>query len=198
MKKLLSAAKGLSGFTVAEIVVVLAVIIGVSSMVLVSFSGLNEGTSINRSVRELALALRKTQNMALAVTQIDVGGSPVIPSAVGVRLKKDEASYFLFADVNPVDNMYNGSTEKISGADTFLQPRVRINRIYNQDNTEYNIAYILFASPEATIILTHNEDPNELPPVTLVSGDRISIEFSTASGQKKTVIIRESGQISIK
>lgn len=178
-----------------EMVVILSIVTAISSVVLFSFSGLSEGAALNRSARELALAIRQAQNMSLAVTQIDVGSPPTpqIPPAVGIRLNTAEPNiFFLFADLPSVDNKYTGASEKIPGTQTTFERRVKINRIIDESGASKPLAHIIFVAPEATLVLT-----DEAGAATL--GEKINIELSSPSGNlKKTVTVRVSGQVSIK
>ena len=178
-----------------EMVVILAIITAVSAVVLFSFTGLNEGTSLNRSVRELALAARQAQNMSLAVTQLEIGSPPApqIPPAVGIRLStEDPERYFLFADLAPVDNRYTGIEEKIENTEKTLERRIKINRITDDDDDDYSAVHIIFVAPEATVVIS-DEDGE------IISGEKIDIELISPSGNLiKTLTVWLSGQISVK
>lgn len=178
-----------------EMVVILSIITGISSIVLFSFTGLNEGASLNRSVRELALAIRQAQNMSLAVTQIEVGSPPVpqIPSAVGVRLSTaDPERYFLFADLDPLDYRYTGDSEKIQNTENIFDRKVRIKKLADDNGTNYPAAHILFTAPEANLVISDGNG-------AVIPGEKIEIELASPSGNlTKTITVRLSGQISIK
>lgn len=184
------------GFTLVEIVVILGIVTAISALVLFGFGGFNEGVSLHRATRKLALDIRRAQNMAIATAQVSVGDpNPAlrIPPAVGVRLDRGEPLlYFLFVDLRPLDFRYGGGGEKISNSNTAFDRGVRIRRLINTDETEYAAVHIIFTSPESDIHITDNNG-NTIP------GDLISVELASASGTtKKTVTIRTSGQISIK
>lgn len=178
-----------------EIVVILAIITALSVVVLFSFTGLNEGAAINRSARELALALRKSQNMSLSVTQITIGTPPLprIPPAVGVLFVKNQSSYFLFADLEPRDNKYTDISEKI-GSDEIMDRNIKISSITDDKGTEYDSIHIIFVAPEAVVLLSDSNGTDLTKTITT-----INIKLITPSGQlNKTVSVRTSGQINIK
>lgn len=178
-----------AGFTMIEVVVMLGIITMISTVVLVSFTGLSEGGAINRASRELALAIRRAQNMSLAVTQVETSSGPKIPDAVGIRLDKAVPSaYFLFVDVVR-DNRYTSDDAKI-GADEALPAGVRINSLLDSSNASYSIVHIMFSAPEAVVAITGTDGTS--------IGDRVEMELSSSSGKKKKVVARTSGQISIK
>lgn len=178
-----------------EMVVILSIITAVSGVALFGFTGLNEGTSLNRSVRELALAARQAQNMSLAVTQLEIGSpsTPQIPPAVGIRLSTgDPERYFLFADLTPADNRYTGIEEKIENTEKTFERRIKIRRIIDGNNSFYSVIHIIFVAPEATVVIS---DENG----AIISGEKINIELiSPSSNLIKTLTVWLSGQISIK
>lgn len=183
-----------AGFTMVEVVVMLSIITAISGIVLASFTGLNEGAILTRSSRELALAIRRAQNMSLAVTQLEVGSPPTpqIPPAVGLFLSlADQSRYFLFADLAPADFKYAGESEKIGNTEGVFERGVRINRMVGSSGP-YTSLHILFSAPEAILRLTDAAGV-EIP------DDAVDVELTTPSGQlKRTLTIRVSGQISIK
>src|SRR3989344_2647880 len=125
---------GREGFTMAEMVIILSIMTVISAIVLFSFTGLSERGAITRSTRELALALRSTQGMALAVTQVEVGVTPVkkIPPAVGIKFIRGTNNYRIFADLKPRDNKYTGGDENIGEART-MEKSVRISSLNYYD-----------------------------------------------------------------
>lgn len=179
-----------------EIVVMLSIVTAISAVVLFSFAGLNEGAALNRSSRELALGIRKAQNMAIAVTEIPVGvvdPTNEVPLAVGIKFSlNDPTHYFLFAERSPLNFKYDGDPEKIVGQDSFLERGVKFNRLIGENGQLHSTIHIIFAAPEADIVLT---DINGNP----IPGDVITLELISPSGQvKKSVTVRTSGQVSIK
>lgn len=189
----------------AEMVVILSIMTVISAIVLFSFTGLSERGAINRSARELALALRSAQGMSLAVTQVGVGSPPVnkIPPAVGIKFIRGTNNYQIFADLNPRDFKYTDSNEKI-GDPKVMEKSVHIDSLIYYDVLgiagSAGAAHIIFAAPEATMEITDSNG------VTLGNGERLEIQLSpsaAASCQEiinpcKKVIVRTSGQINIK
>lgn len=177
------------GFTMIEVVVMLGIVTMISTVVLVSFTGLNEGGAMQRAGRELALAIRRAQNMSLAVTQVETSTGPQIPPAVGIKLDRTNPSgYFLFADMVR-DNKYTPDDAKI-GQDEAFPVGVRVSSLTDSSGASYTFIHLLFAAPEAVVTIT---DTNGVS-----VGDKIDIELSSPSGQKKKVVMRTSGQVSIK
>jgi len=179
-----------------EVVVMLVIITAVSATVLVGFGSTRESASLNRSSRELALAIRRAQNMSLAVTQIDTSAGPKISPAVGVALAQGRETYFLFADLAG-PNKYDGAgDEKIPrDQDLAFERGVRIKSLIYYDDAGRRetvpTAYIIFAAPEAAMTLS---DANGRG-----LGEILEVELVSHSGQlAKRITVRTSGQVSIK
>ncbi len=184
-----------NGYTMVEMVVILAIVTSISSVVLFSFTGLNEGAAMNRSVRELALAIRQAQNMSLAVTRLEVGSPPTpqIPYGVGIRLSLADAErYFLFADLNPVDYRYTGAEEKIANTEQIFDRRVKISRLVDDNGDTYSAIHIVFLAPEAAVVVSNDAG-------AAISAETIDIELVSPSGNlTKTITVRSTGQISLR
>lgn len=193
--------RGTEGFTMFEIVVMLGIVTAISTVVLFSFTGLNEGVALNRSVREIALAFRKAQNMSLAVTSVETSLGPRIPKAIGVRLSlTDPQRYFVFADLNTDGKWDIVNDAKIgNNYETFLRG-IKIVALECRNSSPppiYTpcpsppIIHIIFTSPEATLVITDTNGAD--------AGDIVNIRFGKPTGSDtKTVTVRTSGQISIK
>lgn len=177
-----------------EMVVMLAIITAVSATVLVGFGPARESGALGRSARELALAIRRAQNMSLAVTQIDTSAGPKIPAAVGLYIERGRETYFLFADLAR-DDKYDAADVKIADQDPAFEGGARIKSlVYYGDAGERRTlpsAHIVFAAPEAAMKVS-DANGNGL-------GEVLEIELVSRSGQlAKTITVRTSGQVSIK
>ncbi len=186
-----------AGFTLVEAVVMIAVVTFMSALVLVSFTGLNEGGVLNRASREVALTLRSAQNMALAVRAVPTQAGPVTAPVVGVWIRAGELSTQTFADMgNPPDGKYVPLGEQ-GGADLDIQKYYlpRGTTIYElrglQSQNPYPAAHVLFAAPEAKLTLTDENGAD------IGSELRIVVAPSDGSPQR-TIIVKTNGQISIK
>ena len=190
------------GFTIVEMAVVMMIITTISAIVLVSFTGLHEAAAVNRGARELGFAVRRAQNMSLAVTQIDTQGGPKIPPAVGVHLQIGSPTYFLFADMAQ-DNKYSTDPDAatglvdttVSNTETTFDGGITISSLTSYDALgsphSQNVAHVMFLAPEAIVVLS-DQDGNSI-------GDKLEIGLAPASGQaKKMVVVLTSGQVSIK
>jgi len=179
-----------------EIVVMVAIITFISASVLVNFSGLNEGGSLNRSSRELALNMREAQNMSMSVKELAVGSptpTNTLPPGVGLEITRNTDSYIIFADLdfpNPRDFKYSGVSEKIEPLKYFLR-NVVVSSITDSEDIPYSKINIIFSAPEASMTITDNNGVDLGNMILLVLR-------SPTTGQTKTITVRTSGQISIK
>lgn len=183
------------GFTMIEVVVMLAIITILSAIVLVNFTGLNEGGTLNRAQRELGLALRRAQNMAATVKQIEVGGTPDVPPAIGVQLSTQagsNGSYLLFGDLDQ-NGRFGAGLENIEKPIPFFR-NIIVKEFRNETQAVIAIPTlnILFQAPEA--VMTFHDDTNG----TLINEPTLRVILEAPSGQIREVTIRTSGQISIK
>lgn len=188
-----------SGFTIIEVAVMLAIITAISAIVLISFTGLHESAAINRGARELALGIRRAQNMSFAIAQVDTQAGPVIPPAIGVRVAVDSPIYFLFADIVQ-DNRYSDAVEnnradaKISNSESAFEGRITVESLTAYDALmvprSVPVAHVMFLAPEATVLLT-DASGNSV-------GDVLEIGLVSSSGATHArVVVRTSGQVSI-
>lgn len=186
------------GFTMVEMVVMMTIMVTISGMVLASFTGLHEGAALNRSARELALAIRKAQNTSLAVTQVETGRGPKIPPAVGIRMTQGSSTYIFFADLTR-DNKYDPSVlsdepDAKIGEDQIFEGRVVIKSltvfdVLNQSQ-DVPVAHIIFSAPEAAVFISDANGSS--------LGERLRIVLTGPSGSlTKTLTVRTSGQVSI-
>lgn len=189
-----------SGFTIVEIAVMLGIITAISAIVLVSFTGLHEGAAVNRAARELALAIRRAQNMSFAVTRVDTAAGPKIPPAVGVRASAGSPIYFIFADMVR-DNKYGDTVQdgvvdaKVVNGEAAMERGIKVVSIAARDSLgaayAVPVAHIMFLAPEATVALSDAAGAS--------LGEVLEIEVGSASGAaKKKITVRTSGQVSVR
>jgi len=94
-----------AGFTIVEVLVVLAIVAIISGFMVVNFRKGGESGKLQRSAQLIVQNIRKAQNMALS--SVEYGGA--VPYAYGVFFDRDVInSYILFADLNPDSYRYNG------------------------------------------------------------------------------------------
>lgn len=181
------------GFSVAEAVIVFALIAILSTVLLVGFSTLGEGASLQRSARELALALRTAQSMTLTVSQIK-NSTPV---RVGIRLTTGSRDYSIFAELSTeplacINWMEDcGETVRTYQFDRGVVVG-RILRTTGDISVGSNVKrYIFFSPPEASITFFDSAGG------AADAATKLTIELTAPSGRTKKVIIQDTGQVSI-
>lgn len=101
------------GFTIAEMLVVLAIFIVISGIVLFNFSDFKSNVGIENLAQDIALSVRKTQSYALSTKGNLLSGSPstIFPgygihfstesSVTAQKFQGSNKSFIIFADIPP-------------------------------------------------------------------------------------------------
>ena len=186
MRKKLGALRKRSGFTILEMIVSIAIITLISAQVLVSFSSLNEASTLGRAAEELAFNIRRAQNMSLAVAPVRIGGIIAIPQAVGIRIATSPSSYFFFADQDK-NGTYDDPVEQIEPM-IILPGKIRVASITGEIPGNPGV-HIIFYTPEAMLAMTDF--------IGAPIPNHIDITLQGTSGAIKIVRIRMSGQVSV-
>ncbi|MDP3772384.1 MAG: prepilin-type N-terminal cleavage/methylation domain-containing protein [bacterium] len=180
-----------SGFTLAEMLVVIAIITLLSVSTVANFTSLGNAAVLERSARELGLAIRKAQNAALAVSVFtQTGATP--PPAVGIRVTVGGGSYLYFGDKNG-DGKYDPCCEFI--AQTTFERSVKVSRIIDASGAPLapgTTIGIVFSAPEAVINFYPGGGGTALPDA------KMDIELKAPSGQVRTVSVHDTGQITVR
>lgn len=180
-----------AGVSIAEMVVTLAILTIISIIVLANFSGLGSAAALERSTREMANNIRTAQTNAISVRHIVKFNE--VPPAIGVHFNPslDPRAYNMFADIKA---SYDWKLQSAEIMETlFTDQRARINRIVVNGTPLSSTARtnIIFVAPEATMYIVDDATGGIL-------GDMLEIELEGTSGRTKSVIIRTTGQISVR
>lgn len=181
------------GFTMVESVIVLGIIVLVASLLLVGFPSLTQRINLQRASQRLALSLRKAQNMALAVRQVErLDGSRTVPPAFGISLElASPASYRIFADLQPRDGLYDSDDDIIMETVT-LEPGITLQKLVSDlggGEVERAALNITFTVPEAGMEIRSTD--------TGTVGESAEIVLITRDGAARNVVVRTSGQIHV-
>jgi type II secretory pathway pseudopilin PulG len=111
----LKANEAKAGFTIFEIIIVVAVSVAIMSVVMANQSRFRRTLDLTNSAYETALAIREAQ-----VYGTSVRGSPGnFESGYGIHINKTTpGSFFLFRDRSPASNVGNGKWD--AGLDTLI------------------------------------------------------------------------------
>lgn len=176
-----------------EVVVMLAILTLVGSIVLASFPRLSQRIRLQRTNQQAALVLRRAQNMAFAVRQVDTPTGRVIPPAYGVHFNRNTPnSYLIFADLKGPsgtnDGLYQAPTDVV--VETVpLDPGIRIGQIISDvggGNQPQDVLNISFSVPEASMFIAN---------ASAWVGESAEIFFTGVLNTTKSILVRTSGQI---
>lgn len=139
------------GFTIIEMLVVIAIIVIISGFLVINFRKGQEGGRLQRSAQQIAQSIRKVQSMALSSTEF--GGS-VPQEGYGIRFRtQDLTSYLLFADTSGDSSCdYPGAGSNISSAT--LEKDIEIDSLYTYTTapgtgmTSRPVIHICFIPPD--------------------------------------------------
>src|SRR3989344_3480757 len=185
-----------AGFTMVEIVVMLAILVMISGILLGNFTGFNENGALTRTAQELAVDLRRGQNITLSVSRVRLADGSVYgasPKGIGIHFDKSAGSskrYITFLEDR--ETTLPGSIRGIFDpadkivATTQLQRNVSITRIYADEpspspcNIDFTSADIVFMSPEAAVVFAGDS----VTPIDDCSFLKIELTSPTLNFQK--------------
>lgn len=183
-------------FTVAELLIVIGIIGILGGVIIFNPSRGTEGYKLLNSSEEIEAVLRRTQGLALAVT--DFKGAPPA-GGWGVHFDTTINCYILFADVDD-DGQYDAAGEVGDPCNTslsdpaserfervFLPPTIIINQL--RITGSVNPLAIVF---EAPLLATSFNG------TTAAAGDSAEVELqSTAINTLKTITINSVGNVQV-
>ncbi len=185
-----------------ELVVLLAIITVISSVVLASFPVLSRRIHLQRSARQVALSLRKAQNMAFAVRQANTVSGRVIPPAYGVHFSRTApTSYLVFADLRggpggTADGIYSPATDAVVETIT-LDPGIRIANLLADLSAPQDAISVAFSVPEARMSIASPTLPLTESLEVVLQVEAGSTLPAGAPNLTRSVIVRTSGQIRV-
>ncbi|MDP3052145.1 MAG: hypothetical protein Q8N42_01420 [bacterium] len=181
------------GFTVVELIIVLAIMVTITSLILANYPGFNERLAVRGASEDIASNIRLAQAYGLGVKE----SSPDLFPGYGVYFQSAITnSYVLFADIPPYDGTYQES-EKIK--DLAIQTGVQI----------YDLCANVKQTPPGTCGLASLTAFYKRPtPIVSLKGEQtiggtvvpasdIEIKIRGARGTTKTIVVWLSGQISV-
>jgi len=163
------------GFTLAEILVVITILLILSSILLPRYYLFRQQLSLSRAAYKLAQDLRRAQEMATSARELE-GGE--VPPGYGVSLTSGATNYLLYADTNPAkgNEIYDGGDQIVENIS--LESGVKIQSV----------------SPSPLSINFKGPDP-----CTTISGgaDSVTITLSLENDPTKTkrVVVNQAGLI---
>ena len=178
-----------------EMVVMLAMFSLVAGIVLASFPSFSGRINLQHSSQQLALALRRAQNMAFAVRQVSTPGGRVIPPAYGIYLDRATPnSFIIFADLHDSGGISDGryrAADDVVVESVRFSPGVSLGEIVSNlsgGNQRQEVISVSFSVPEARMSIAN---------AALAVGEsaEIFLTSSRSAAFRKSVVVRTSGQI---
>ena len=174
-----------------EIVIIISIILLISATMFSNFPLFYQRISLQRSGQGLALVLRKTQNMSLAVKQAATV-PPKIPPAFGVYIgpQAPANSYIVFADFHPPGNP-NGVYDAGANKDFVVET--------DKFESGISLSVVLFPDSSGPEVNVSFSVPDGAAKITKGSGsdEKVSAEIilTSLNGQTRKVVVRSTGQI---
>ena len=189
----------LAGFTMVEVVILMAMLILIMGIVLVNFPAFSQRLNLKHSSQRLALSMRRAQNMAFAVRQVNTANcGPIVPAYYGIYLNTavNSDSYAVFADLpfDPAtcrrvqaDGLYGRGDNDFIVETVKLDPGVSLERIGSQSQGGEGVLNITFSVPEARMKISNERSSvGEYAEIFLAGTD---------PNFRRSIFIRTSGQI---
>ena len=183
MRLIFSISRKNGGFSLTELLVVIAVVGILAAIIFPYYGSVRKQLSLQRSANKLVQDIRRAQGMALSAEEV---GGEIPEGGYGIYLKKNpspQKSYILFADKN-FDHIYTpgvGAEERIE--EISFEEGVKIK------NLSANHINIIFQPPEPGTYLKDN-DGNDLGPLVTIEICLIDDELKS-----KTIKINKAGLI---
>lgn len=187
--------KNINGFTLVEMLVVMAIIGIISVVTLANYRQEEKKLSLSRSAQRLAQDFRSAEEMAMAgekfYGQFPLGG-------YGIYLIKDSNSYILFADCD-ADGKYGAGN--LTCSDCTGGPCVP--NVYTEKIKDLTLEDGVLISDLAPISVFSDLNIVILPPdpkitITPLSPDNYATTTLTFNGGTKQVIINTAGLIDVR
>ncbi len=188
------------GFTMIEILVVMGIFVVITGVTISNFPDLNNRLSLDLLAHDIALEIRKTQTYSLGFRSRP--GFQDLQS-YGVRFVKNSQQFVIFPDKNN-NKEYDATdcNQSVAGdcIDIItIQGRSKLDTLYSGDCTsllcEVDSLDIAFTrpNPDANLICKSGGTSS----LCGTNGDAAVITVKSPKGERRKIIIRQSGQISV-
>lgn len=199
-----------SGFTIAEMMVVLGIFAVVSGIILFNYRSFRTNTTVNTVSQEIALTVRKAQSYALGLQASGVLASLPV-KGYGVRFESTRPDQItFFAELSPADNQYT-TTANLCGTPGLGEECIEYYKIDTGDKIEELIINsdvikltdplssvdVIFKKPSGDVIFcVHSTVYPLCSSTTSTPVSTFDIVLVSQDGVRKSVHIFGNGQIS--
>lgn len=178
-----------AGFTMVEMVIIIAILILVSGILLANFPALSSQIRLQRSSQGAALTVRRAQNMAFAVRQVATA-PPRIPFGFGLYFGPEAPanSFLLYADLNN-DGLYRPPQDFIVETLALERGVTFLQIIFYKGATpeETDVLNVVFSVPEARMSIKTGNPAD--------SGVRAEVVLAGGGAATRRVVVRNTGQV---
>lgn len=150
---------GNKGFTVLEILTVVAIVILISTAMLMQKKGGEAQRRLNIDSQKLVYNLRKVQNYAMSAKESECSGNPVVPFGIVFRMSSPE-NYLLVSDCN---------SNKIYETDEVVISTIPLENSYIKEISPLSSLEVFFEAPIPQTYINTFTDNSSLGSVTICS-----------------------------
>jgi len=177
-----------AGFTLVEILVVVAVIFILSLIILPNYRSSTSQFTLARSAHKLAQDIRRVSEMAMSAKELPGGVMPAGGYGIFFDVSWDNKKYRLYADTQPP-----GGNEFFTAADTIVEPpyiELEKGVVIQSINTPANKVGINFKPPAPTVKIKYSAT-DEVGTVI------ITLALESDPTKTKTIKINKAGLIDV-
>ncbi|MEY4440778.1 MAG: hypothetical protein RLY49_404 [Candidatus Parcubacteria bacterium] len=182
------------GFTLIELIAVLAIFMILTSVVVFNYSRFRSETILTNMAYEVALSLREAQIYGVSARNAKGVSTPNFKLPYGILFKDNSNEYYLFADTNDTtgDGQFTGTDCINSDGDTCVTPytmqqNIKIDRICTDVENDISSASILFRRPNPEPIIKAGQGSPSIIQIKLVS----------PSESSRYVVVYNNGQVAV-
>lgn len=198
------------GFTLTELMVSISIAIAILTIVVFNQATYIDAASLKNSVEDLSLSLSEAQVFGTSVRQV-TPGSNEFQAAYGVSVNTTSSgsnnAYIFFADTGSIssDKYYDGEWECSGGTDQCLRKQNISNRniitdicaisTANVENCDVGRVDISFLRPDVNARFVYFRNTGVI--WSLAGQKGVRIEMQSPAGKRRSVVVYDTGQISV-
>lgn len=182
------------GFTLAELIVVVAIVSLFGTVTISKYSDFENNTLLTTLAQDVALSVRQAQLFGVSVR--GVGSDFTIGYGVYFDLE-DPDTYILFADTAGADSLYSESDTEIDiytlGNGHTISD---IRQVGGPNGEEYTELHLVFRRPDpgSEVALQIEGSSGHVDR----TGEIVEIDVTSTTGETRTIRVTPTGQISVK